>query len=353
MRFGIKTLIAGLLVFLALGSASWAEGTNETPEFKEVYDLIRAHLPGISDADLNQMAVKGLVSELAPRVSLAGDGQTATTPLEIPLVRHSALLDKSIAYVRIGRVGPGLGEAVRGANAALGATNKLNGLILDLRYADGKNYATVADVADLFSTREKPLFDWGNGMVSSKAKTNSISVPVALLTNQQTRRAAEVLAAVLRQMGAGLILGGKTAGEALITQDFPLKNGQQLRVATIPIRLGDGTSLLGQSIKPDIDIEVDPDRERAFYADAFKDVLKTNLPAIASVSATNQPDRSARKTRFNEAELVRERKEGILPDSDLEPARRPEPETPTILDPVLARAMDLLQGLAVVRQERR
>jgi hypothetical protein len=352
MRFGIKTLIAGLPVFLALGSASWAEGTNETPDFKEVYDLIRTHLPGISEADLNQAAVKGLVSALAPRVSLTGDGQRAATSSETPLVSRSGLLDKGIAYVRVGRVGPGLAEAVRGADAVLGATNTLNGLVLDLRYADGNDYAVVAEVADLFAGKEQPLLDWGTGMVSSKAKTNSIDVPVALLTNHQTARAAEALAAVLREMGSGLILGGKTAGEALITQDFPLKNGQHLRVATVPIRLGDGTSLLGQSIKPDIAVEVDPDRERAFYADAFKDVLKTNLPAVASLSATNQPDRSARKTRFNEAELVRERKEGLLPESEMASASRAESETPAILDPVLARAMDLLQGLAVVRHGR-
>jgi hypothetical protein len=76
------------------------------------------------------------------------------------------------------------------------------------------------------------------------------------------------------------------------------------------------------------------------------------LPAVASLSATNQPDRSARKTRFNEAELVRERKEGLLPESEMASASRAESETPAILDPVLARAMDLLQGLAVVRHGR-
>src|ERR1035441_10119068 len=40
------------------------------PEFKEVYDLIRAHLAGMSEAQLNQAAVGALVSGLASRVSL-------------------------------------------------------------------------------------------------------------------------------------------------------------------------------------------------------------------------------------------------------------------------------------------
>ena len=136
----------------------------------------------------------------------------------------------------------------------------------------------------------------------------------------------------------------------MITQDFPLKNGQHLRVATVPIRLADGTAL--SSVKPDITVEVDPEREQSYYADAFKAVPRTNLLAGASPGMTNQPDRTARKTRFNEAELVRERKEGMLPDLDMAPAGRAELEAPAIQDPVLARALDLLKGLAVVRQSR-
>jgi hypothetical protein len=55
---------------------------------------------------------------------------------------------------------------------------------------------------------------------------------------------------------------------------------------------------------------------------------------------------------LNEAELVREHREGA--DLDAEPAagREPEPEKPVVRDPVLARALDLLKGLAVVRHSR-
>jgi hypothetical protein len=38
--------------------------------------------------------------------------------------------------------------------------------------------------------REHPLLDWGNGMVNSKAKTNAIPGPLAVLVNGETRGAA-------------------------------------------------------------------------------------------------------------------------------------------------------------------
>ena len=63
---------------------------------------------------------------------------------------------------------------------------------------------------------------------------------------------------------------------------------------------------------------------------------------------TNQAggtNRVVRRPRFNEAELVRERREGIS-EADVTALREREPEKPVVSDPALARALDLLKGLA-------
>jgi hypothetical protein len=52
------------------------------------------------------------------------------------------------------------------------------------------------------------------------------------------------------------------------------------------------------------------------------------------------PDRSARKG------------DGSDGDEDSAPARAAEPQKPVIRDPVLARAVDLIKGLAIVRESR-
>jgi hypothetical protein len=357
MRIRINSLLAALLV-LAGGSAGLRAQAKakdaQAPDFKEVYDLIRAHLAGTSEGQLNQAAVGALVSGLAPRVSLVTNKAAGSAPGEAPLVSKSSVFEGDILYVRVGRVGDGLAKAISAACSKPETTNKLKGVALDLRYAGGDDYAAAAAAADLFVRKDQPLLNWGNGMVRSKEKTNAIALPVAVLANRQTAGAAEALAAALRETGTGLILGGRTAGQAMVAQEFPLKSGERLRIATAPIQLGDGAAMSEQGLKPDIAVEVSPEDERDYYGDAFKVAENTNLLASEGLSLTNQTNGTihlVRRARYNEAELVRERREGVS-ESDLTALRVREPEKPLVQDPALARALDLLRGLALVRQSR-
>ena len=240
----------------------------------------------------------------------------------------------------------------------LSASNKLKGVVLDLRFAGGDDYSAACAVADLFLTKPLPLLDWGNGVVQSKANPDAITLPLMILVNQQTMAAAEALAAVLRETGAGLVIGTNTAGQAAIGRDFVLKNGQRLRIATAEIKLGSGTALSAQGVKPDIQVGVNADEEKAYYADAFRNLPKpTNVLAAAdgslTNSAVNETNRPARR-RLTEADLVRERREELNRISETPPAvaKKMETDKPTVRDPALARALDLLKGLAIVRQFR-
>jgi hypothetical protein len=320
----------------------------ETPDFTEVFNVIREHLPDTSESELNRAAVQGLLAGLGAKVTLVPKDANAVAGGETRLLSRTNLFDGHIAYLRIAQVKEGLANAVRDALADLGGTNDLKGLVLDLRFATGDDYSAVATTADLFVKSEKPLLDWGQGLVQSKEKADALTVPVATLVNKQTAASAEALAAVLRETGTGLILGSQTAGEAMIAQDYPLKTGQRLRIATAPIRLGDGSLLSDTGVKPDIQVEVAPLAEQSYYADAFKEFSKAN-PAI-SLGATNRTATTNRARRpFNEAELVRERKQGTILDSDPD-GLGAEPEKPIVRDPVLVRALDVLKGLVVVRQ---
>ena len=355
IRNGIFSLLAGLLVVFAGQSGLRAQSKAEPgsmPDFKDVYDAIRAHAAGLSEAELNRAAVQGLVTELGPRVMLLTNGAPSGASSGVPLVGKSSVMEGEIAYLRVERVGAGLANAIREAWQALDRTNKLKGVVLDLRYTDGNDYAAAAEAAGVFLKKELPLLNWGDGLVRSKEKTNAITVPVAVLVNHFTAEAAEALAAAMRESGAGLVLGRRTAGQAMVMQSFPLKNGDQLRIATAPVQLGNGSALSTQGIKPDITVEVTPEDERVYYADAFKLPGKGNLAAGAGLSLTNVAggtNSTARRPRFNEAELVRERREG-LSEGDMTGAKDHEVEKPIVYDPALARALDLLKGLAVVRQ---
>jgi hypothetical protein len=357
IRFRIIFTVLSCLI-VDSGVLRAAEPTKSNPpDVKEVYETIRSHLNGVSESELNRLAVDALLSALGPRVVLITNDQ-ATPASGTALVTKSSLFDGNIGLIRIGSVENGLAQSFRKAYEELGTTNKLRGLVLDLRYTGGSDYAAAAAVSDLFLKKERSLLNWGNGLVRSTTKNEAITVPIAILVNRETAGAAEALAAVLRETGTGLILGRPTAGQAMVAQEFPLNNGDRLRVATAPVQVGeDGVSLTAEGLKPDITVEVAKADERAYYADAFIVLPKPSFAANANLSLTNSvngTNRPPRRARFNEAELVRERREGLGTDSETASAasRESDFDKPVVHDPVLARALDLLKGLAVVRQSR-
>ena len=352
-RVGIHLSIVFLSALPAFVASAGADTTNEIPDFKEVYDLVRSHLVGVTDAGLNRDAVDGLLEQLRGRVYIAGreSDSAATNAL---LASPAIVLDDGVAYARIGRVANGLADEINRIWRRLVATNELKGLVLDLRYAGGTDYQAAADTADLFATKEQPLLDWGQGMVRSKPKSDAIKLPVAVLVNRQTGGAAEALAAVLREMGVGLILGGKTAGTAMITREFPLKSGQRLFIAVKPVKLENGAELSPGGVGPDIEVTVSPQAERAFFDDAYATIAAAMpIPSDAAFFQPNETNRASRRQRLSEADLVRERREGTTNlDGDVPAGTERKPEKPVVRDPVLARAIDLLKGLAVVRGSR-
>lgn len=351
MRLGICALRTVFLLSFA-GLTSLHADSPPAPDFKEIYDLVRQHLAGVNEADLNRAAVQGLLGALGPKVSLVAGDQSSTETNGV-LISKSSLFDGPVGYIRVRRVAEGLDKAVQQAWHEVGATNKLNGIVIDLRYAGGTDYAAAAATADIFTKREQPLLDWGQGMVKSKEKSDLVTVPLGVLVNEKTSAAAEALAAALRETGAGLIVGSRTAGHAMISQEYPLKNGERLRVATSPIQLGDGSSLSNQGVKPDIAVEVAPTDERAYYADAFKELAQPGSITSGGPAGSVAPGATrARRPRFNEAELVRERREGVIPDSDPANPDRNDTDKPVVRDPVLGRALDFLKGLSLIRQTR-
>jgi hypothetical protein len=347
IRFGKNCSILFLALLILAGAfSSGAAITNNTPQFQEIYQILRAHLVGATDAELNQDSVEGLLDTLRPRVVLLTNGAANSENTESAPVSKTEVFDGPVGYLRIDHVGENLADSILTSVKALQATNKLKGIVLDLRYAMGTNYAGAAAAADLFINQARPLLNWGNGVASSRQKSDALKLPVAILVNSGTSGAAEALAAVLRSNDVGLLFGSTTAGNALVMKDFPLKNGDVLRVATAPVKLGNGETLSTNGIQPDIDVSVPPEAERDYYADSFYIAPNTNQLASGG-NQTNAPQR----IRLNEAELVREHRAGLdLESGEIQPMGKPEPAPHVVSDPALARALDLLKGLAIVRE---
>jgi len=335
---------AGLLM---AGGLAHAETTGSTPDFNQVYELLRANIPGMTEAELNAAAVNGLLEQLHGRATIVGSLEETDLPKTGAQLIQSAVLESNVAYLHVGKVGDDLASQLKKSYHAMTATNKIVGMALDLRFADGNDYAAAVATVDLFVTRKMPLLKWGQQMETSQPAGEPIPGPLMVLVNGQTTGAAEALAAALREADAGLIIGNPTAGLAMTTMDFPLNNGAQLRIATSPVKLGNGAVI--SRVSPDIAVAVNPADESAYLKDPYLALGRNDDSAAVTTN-----DFLSFVDHTSEADLVREKlKTGDdAGPSGLKPAKTAAKTAPVIQDPVLARAVDLIKGLAIVHESR-
>jgi len=314
--------------------------TNPAPDFKEVYELLRTNLDGATAETLNRAAVESLLSQFPGKVSLVGG--TAGLP-DGPALSKSVVIEDNVAYLRVGRVTASLADELGAAYRALAGTNKIAGVVLDLRFADGSDNPAAQAAGKEFTDRK------------------ITAGPLAVLVNGETRGAAEALAAALHQAGAGLIIGRPTAGAASGFKDFPLSNGERLRIAAAPATSG-GSAI--SRVQPDIAVAVIAGDERGLYENPFQTMVAGNtnssagtnfLPYVEHTSEADlvrqrQKDGKLIKAPQSREDLMREKSEGDDGDEDSAPAHAAAPQKPVICDPVLARAVDLIKGLAIVRE---
>lgn len=349
-RFQRQTLV---IAFTFIGTFCALAQGKQSPSFDAIYKLLQENVAGMSSEELNAAAVRGLLAELEGHVSLVTNSPVENVTTS-NLITKTATFDGAYAYLRIAQVQAGLSEKVAEQYKQLSSTNKFKGVILDLRFADGDDYAAAAKTADLFVSVEQPLINWGEGSVSASAKTTLVSVPCAVLINSRTRGAAEALAAVLRETRVGLLIGGASAGQASVFKQFALANGQTLRIASSPVKVGQNKVLGINGLTPDIQLDISLENERAYLEDPYR-MISRPVDQVSMSLNTNVASAIEPRPRLNEAELVRRKREGLSTDEeylDQSVAAADAKEFRVIRDPALARALDLLKGLALIQANR-
>jgi len=134
---------------------------------------------------------------------------------------------------------------------------QLKGLILDLRnnargsMEQGVRTASVLlGDKEIVSTRGRK----GGGQVSYRGKPRDLvldySLPMVVLVDQGTARAAEIVVAALRHYKLASLLGAKTFGLCGITKAFPLKDGSALVMTVAHCYTPEGQRITGVGLEP-------------------------------------------------------------------------------------------------------
>ena len=83
--------------------------------------------------------------------------------------------------------------------------------------------------------------------------------PTVVLVNRDTASAAEILTAALQQNDLATVVGTRTYGKGVFQEVMQLPAGGALDLTIGQYLTADGTSILGEGVKPDVRVEDDPD----------------------------------------------------------------------------------------------
>ena len=268
-------------------------------------------------------------------VTIAREGME---PFELSVVREviaitsvrSRILEPGYAYVRIAQFRLNTGEELEDELRELYAEHgELKGVVLDLRNNPGGVLQASVRVVDAFieegsivSTKGRL---GGNDMTfSASLATIAPDVPLAVLVNNGSASASEIVAGALQDHGRAVVMGTQSFGKGSVQTVLPLDDTRAIKLTTSMYYTPSGRSIQAQGITPDIIVD-----------DAF--VTRRSR----SISQYNEADLPGRLANGNGEETV---------DSDGEMAEALiSAEQVLVTDYPLNEALNVLKGVNAFR----
>lgn len=167
------------------------------------------------------------------------------------------LLDGGVGYVQLSNFYSGSADSFRQEVDAL-IDQGAQSLLVDVRNDPGGYVSELEQILD-YLLPEGPVFTqkprWGFQSVY-QSDGDCVDLPMAVLVNEHSYSAAELLAAQLRESAGAPIVGEVTTGKGYSQITFPLANGGGVGLSTAAYCTGSGRSLIGEGLTPDVELSL-------------------------------------------------------------------------------------------------
>ena len=208
--------------------------------------------------------------------------------IEVPTAKH-AMINGGIGYLRIIQFTPLTPEKVLEAITYFKNRN-YNAMIIDVRSNPGGLLSSVVDVADLIlsggvivSTRSRIPSENAVFNASPATSVNS-SIPIAVLIDQGSASASEILSGALKDRDRAILIGEKTFGKGSVQQlKYIGEGGFKLTMSRYYTPSGNNIDKIG--IEPDIKLS-EPELNEA-EQESFAQLLEEQT--IAQYVSENAP----------------------------------------------------------------
>lgn len=193
---------------------------------------------------------KGTPVEL--RIARPGESRFSVTVLRddisVEAIPYHDLVSDSIGYVRILKFSEGCSVELQDAITDL-KKKGMNSLIIDLRGNPGGLLAEAIDVASLFLPENSTIVETkgrdGDLSASFTSQGNHLysEGDLAVIVDEHTASAAEIVAGAIQDHDRGVIIGTATYGKGLVQQVLPVSDKSALKITTSRYHLPSGRCL--------------------------------------------------------------------------------------------------------------
>lgn len=175
---------------------------------------------------------------------------------------QSQILPDDIGYVGLKSFGNGAADKVREAIERLNSytASGLKGLVLDLRKNPGGFLNEGVALANLFIEKGNIVTTRGRDGVLIKSydasrSRHAFDVPLAVLIDEGTASAAEIVAGALQDHRRAIVVGQTSFGKASIQNLFQLSDGATLKLTIGRYFTPSGHCIQARGITPDVEVE--------------------------------------------------------------------------------------------------
>lgn len=231
-------------------------------------EIVKIDGKSIKGLDLYETTMK-IRGEKGTTVKLEIKRDGVSEPLQFDVKRDEIPMDtvfasikhdgsKSVGYLEITQFSQNTATDFKKELSKL-EDKGIQGLIIDVRGNPGGLLSSVEEMLNVLVTNEKPYFQIeerdGNKLPYYSKLKEEKPYPIAVLVDEGSASASEILAGALKEAEGYTLIGEKTFGKGTVQQAVPMGDGSTIKLTMFKWLTPDGNWIHHKGIEPNIEVK--------------------------------------------------------------------------------------------------